>query len=93
MSNDNRPHHKRPAVQWALFGIPDRPNDCPCGCDAVFVDGQNLHGRRGPFFVWCPACGRSGPERPSYNDALAVWNRITRNREYWLFNVVDNTNK
>jgi hypothetical protein len=70
--NDNR-------TQWAkiytLHGLPDQPNRCRCGADDAFVDGQNLEGRRGPFFVWCARCHHAGPERPTFDLAIAAWNR------------------
>ena len=76
MLNDN--HQPQPATQiFALYGLPDRANRCPCGSFAPFVDGHNFQGRRGPFYVWCSECGCTGPERASYNDALAAWNRAT----------------
>jgi hypothetical protein len=69
--NDN----PRPSADlYALYGFPDKPSRCLCGSDAAFVDGQNLQGKRGPFFVWCPRCDRAGAERPTYDLALAVWN-------------------
>jgi len=89
MTNDNRAYE---CDGWALFGLPDKPNACPCGNDSAFVDSLNREGPRGPYFVECAACGRTGPERPSYNDALAVWNRATRKGELELIHVVDNTN-
>ena len=72
--NDNK---ARLAELYALHGLPDQPNPCRCGADDVFVDGQNLNGQRGPFFVWCARCERSGPERPTYDLATAAWNRST----------------
>ena len=86
-SNDNR---ASTGIQWALYGLPGKPNDCPCGNDCAFVDSRNVNGRRGPFFVWCSDCGRTGPERPTYNDALAVWNRATETQDLSLIHVVDN---
>ena len=70
--NDN---HTAKAELYALHGLPDRPNPCRCGADDAFVDGHNLQGRRGPFFVWCAHCDHAGPERPTYDLALAAWNR------------------
>ncbi len=70
--NDN---HAQRAQLYAIHGLPDRPNRCRCGADDAFVDGQNLQGKRGPFFVWCCRCDRSGPERPTYDLAIAAWNR------------------
>jgi len=87
MTNDNR----RPAAatRIALYGLPDQANACPCGNAEPFVDGYNLNGSRRTLFVWCPACGASGPERPSYNDALAAWNRATLLRDMSCIRVVD----
>ncbi len=73
--NDNRPSL---AQLYAIHGLPDRPNRCRCGHDDAFMDGHNLNGQRGPFFVWCPHCERNGPERPTYDLALAAWNRLRR---------------
>lgn len=84
-------HPNPPVVSTALYGIPGQPNACPCGCNGAFVDMQSLSGRRGRFFVLCPCCGRCGPYRRNFNDALAVWNRITWRGEYSLFRVVDNS--
>ena len=70
--NDS-PEHR--ADLYSLHGLPDRPNRCRCGAEDAFVDGHNLQGRPGPFFVWCARCDRSGPERPSYALAIAAWNR------------------
>jgi hypothetical protein len=78
MTNDNQAER---GVEWSLYGLPDKPNDCPCGSDSAFVDSRNTEGARGPYFVECAECGRTGEERPSYGTALAVWNRATRNRE------------
>ena len=88
MMNDNR--KPRPAaVVFALYGHPDRPNACPCTSRGVFMDGQNLNGKRGPFFVWCPDCNRTGPERPTYDLALATWNRATALCELSATQVLD----
>jgi hypothetical protein len=73
--NDNR---VTMAEIFALHGLPDHHNRCACGADDSFVDGQNLQGQRGPFFVWCPHCERSGPERPTFDLAVAAWNRLGR---------------
>lgn len=62
---------------FALYGVPDVPNACPCGSHQTFVDTDHRNGKRGPFWVWCAVCGRSGPERPSRSLAVARWNRIT----------------
>lgn len=86
MTNDNRTDR---GIEWALYGLPDKPNDCPCGSDAAFVDSRNTEGPRGPYFVECPVCGRTGPERPNYGAALAVWNRATRTGEPDLIHGAD----
>ncbi|WP_226019387.1 hypothetical protein [Novosphingobium sp. FKTRR1] len=85
-----RRYQRPPAERFALFGLPDRPNRCPCGKDGAFVDGQNLQGQRGPYFVWCPDCSRSGPEKPTYDLALASWNRATCLHDFSEIRVVDN---
>ncbi len=60
---------------YALYGLPDRPNPCRCGQDDAFVDARNRQGMKGPFFVSCAHCEATGPERSTYDLALAAWNR------------------
>ena len=76
VQNDNTKSARHRADLYAIHGLPDRPNPCACGQDDAFVDGQNLQGRNGPFFVWCPHCNATGPKRPTYDLALASWNRL-----------------
>ncbi len=78
VQNDNTKSARHRAALYALYGLPNFPNPCPtCKQSDAFVDGHNLQAaKRGPYFVWCPRCQITGPERPTYDLALAAWNRL-----------------
>jgi Lar family restriction alleviation protein len=49
------------------------PAPCPfCGSLSTPPD---LDGEGDSWYVVCPDCGATGPERPAKSDAVAVWNR------------------
>ena len=76
--NDNRTARAgRPALFVAAH-LPMKPNPCFCGSDDAFVDWEDEGAPGVRFFVWCNHCGASGPELPTYDLALAGWNRATQ---------------
>jgi hypothetical protein len=69
--NDNNAYL---AKVYRVHGLGDQPNRCRCGSDATAVDSRSRRGRKEALFVWCAGCEREGPERPTYDLAVAAWN-------------------
>jgi hypothetical protein len=79
MNQNHAPQQRRrPRLLLIVGGIPDKPEPCFCGSEDAFVDAPTTPGGHvGPYHVTCAACGAEGPEAPTYDASITVWNNLT----------------